>query len=1582
MIICKNTVGSSSTRGGLYNAQRGFASRRPRVTRLLPYEEANSVPLVSLADNTKIYRLRNEYVDFILREDLATGVRIDKFKYVGASKYFVNYSRKLWELAIRRQTVPLENKDVFVDKYYIRPDIEYFQTLSVTPVTRSNGTQSFTFEWKNIRYNYADPSKTCDVTVIASLGLRDTSIDLSVSVSANHAISERDNQVCISAVGMPSLGIKKYDTDSYHSKDFLSVPVQEGQTILNPIKYLTSPRFNEDSFQYNENAYKNFFINPDGFTKRASFLSPGIMSIPLLIYGNMSDMEGFLYYAMDPTGLHAKNFQYFSDSSVLHIRSFDLSDHAIDPWGMGGKDTSVGAISIPPQSTLFPAPPGGSDSYGSITNQIGWTVRIRPFISPTKWADQYGAKLYKKEVVPELEEFKVIPKSFYDRYLEDTLDLRDIEMPTMMVSQGFLSGTADPVLSGLSYFQNLYKDSTSPSREFIPKTYCLHYSANSSAADDSQTGIYSNYFGWEPWANHPLGTVTGYAPHVSPDFTGVNATYSGVISEQLLSGQNTLLYVLFPFTLSSGSTWVASYSGCDFAIKPLGIADNILTVEDYQHFAKNYGRTLAHPSGLSFQCCPSIKFAQDKQGDIAKTLAQIGANIYHDTLGLGTVGCFARSHNYLSGTKLVSISHPRANASYYFNSRLKDWLKTSKTNSNDNVNGNWILSTSERSTGSFNNVATSEFPTEAYLNDVGASLITQAYGVTASNYLSPSPIASIHWTGLPRSDVVLGTISTLTDNIAYIEKPNWNITNPIYATVYGDRAMLLDWIGAAPGNSLSGTDYFSAWKYIPSPGVDFFGNPNLVVSTFDDLGIQNKNWLASRLNTFPRLITAYQSPQFALINSAWSGATLSVEQTMDNSNWSGVKQYTKNIFRLLAYAPDHMYHGYNEHNLEEWTVANDASAYGPRALRLARTRNSANWNSGDDAVFHGARRKRDGTSVLMWFANWTNRSQGFTGDFDPAAYEFNKGYSVYSIGLSESDNGQITDLGIYSKNTQYPIRLSIAENEFKALVFEPISSTTTDTLSTLITDFTYVRYAYTQKKLLTTDIGISYEYSTPIESRFTPPSVGFLAPATQAMTNNLPQWMKLRQDTSSVGWKLVNSWGQNFETLLSNVQEFIPNKYVATSDLKQRSLLNYLEISNEEFIESTKQDNLLFNSSFTIKSPARHEMPAGWSKYNKSSKNVSLIDTKAFICPGTLRVINPGKFGQTVYLNNTTVKDITSSIYFLSDTYNVDISLLTQVEMIDGTSYSKQTKINTRSTEWRRLIHTVPVNGQVYRIQIIVFSDCSETVYFNAPKMELNSKVTKWTKSPNDYLQYAPVNTPLSSVAAIGNSGEKIKKTNIFPVGSEEEFLNIDVPTSVELLVLNNPGRLDPFTSNVYGRKVSFLNEIFDTQWTIEDKKIKIKSFTDTQFDVYRELDIKDLTYNEEGAYGIYEDTNLELEPLLCCIKGTKLFILCKETYNGVTKYVLKIVKALEPLQGMTYLESLADFEIDLPINRNQFFNEVSEAPTVLAFSEVDSTYMVITTNLGRQFYCKLSYDYYYYQDNAKKLYTIESYADNKIQTL
>jgi hypothetical protein len=1302
------------------------------------------------------------------------------------------------------------------------------------------------------------------------------------------------------------------------------------------------------------------------------------MTLPLLIFGNRQDKEGFLYYAKDPDCLHAKNFQFFSDGTALHLRTYDLSDHEVEPFGMGGKsDAGNQQITTSSETTT---PITESFNYGNIVNTIGWSIRIRPFTSPTIWTDWYGTKLYKNEVVPELEALGAIKTSFYNRYLSGKLELSDTEVPISNVIFGHTSGDISDAFSGSLYLQNLYKTSTSPQSQPKLLNHLQPLTLNAGAIPDSRTGILSNYLGWEPWAMRAIGVATGHGPFASPDFTGVNSSYSGVLPRMLASGQITNLYLIDSFVISSGSVWTKLYSGIGLASKSIYESSRTFTNSDYGTFASEHGMD-GSITGSMFNICYSSQEGFLKNNDIATKLASAGASVYHDTAGMWGKGCHASNHIYFdpNTSATIAYSHPGSSFSHYFNKLQSDWQIGFETGSIAGANSNY---TGLYQSG-FGAYISSEYPCDANLKFAGSSLLYPASSAISQLYFSPLSLSNPLYTGYPRTDALFGALYSFLWNSVSMEAKSWNKLHPMFSIVYGDRCILTDWTSSWINNYLNVSGYFGN---VPS-GINSLGYPNSVLDTHDHRTTQIKNWMVGHLNHYSRITSSFASPQYSGVNTGWlDNISTTISGVLDSSPWTGIRDYTKKICRLLSYAPDYMYHGTIEHPLESWTGTNNTTAFIPKALRVSKLHNAGDGISGDDTVIHGVRRHRNSESILIWFANWFSGTQTFSGTFDPEIYEFSQGYNTYDLDLNSNSHGTLTNLGLYSKNNPYQISLTIPENNISALIFDVIDNSSsglnTQQFVNLTTDFSYVRYAYGQKELSTAQLPIVYDYGSQHIESYNPPIEGYHAPATQAILNNLPQWMKMRQDVTSTGWQLVNSWGQNLEDVLSSVNDALPDKFLSSADIKVRSLLRYTDITDPELLNNRQFDNLLFNSSFSLRGLARHKMPAGWVDYDSDSSDVSTNNYKSFICPKTISIGNVGKFGQTVYLDNLSIENLTSSIYILADTHNIDITLITSIEKIDGTSVMKQSKLTSRSREWRRLVHTLDINEQVYRVQFIVISNCSAKVYFNAPKLEISSEATTWTRSPQDTLSYVDGAAPFSLISAIGNFGTNTEKTNIFTVATEEDFLSISIPTRIESEIINSYEDLEPFQNNIFGRKVSFLNEVFDTQWGILDNKIVLRSFSNTEFDVFKEYSLKDLSLNEELTYGVFSETDLSITPLILCVKDHNLFILCKEEYYGESLYTIKIVRAREPSGNLGYLESIVDFEIQIPININQFFNEVEEQPTTLAFSEIDPSVMVITTNLSRQFYCRLYYDYAYYLPESQRLYIIEEYPGSKIQVL
>ena len=305
-------------------------------------------------------------------------------------------------------------------------------------------------------------------------------------------------------------------------------------------------------------------------------------------------------------------------------------------------------------------------------------------------------------------------------------------------------------------------------------------------------------------------------------------------------------------------------------------------------------------------------------------------------------------------------------------------------------------------------------------------------------------------------------------------------------------------------------------------------------------------------------------------------------------------------------------------------------------------------------------------------------------------------------------------------------------------------------MSNISISYVQVRYAYTTRELSKSSIDIAYGYTSTSAETFVEQSVGTNAPATQGIMNNLPQWMEMRKNRSSNGWKLTNSWGQNLEHIVDITKSFIQEQFIATTDITQRSSLYSFNITDRELVEERVFNNLLFNSSFSIRGPVRIGMPSGWARYStQHRKTTYLIHDRSFIGSGSIVVEGSGIFGQSVAINNILIKDITGSCYFLSNGADAKVKLIVIAETIDGKLISSETMFKGSSTEWRRLESTLVANQKIFRIHFVVHASNCTSAYFNAPKLEVSDKATRWCKSGLDGLPYTSSFSNFSQVRAV-----------------------------------------------------------------------------------------------------------------------------------------------------------------------------------------------------------------------------------------
>ena len=154
---------------------------------------------------------------------------------------------------------------------------------------------------------------------------------------------------------------------------------------------------------------------------------------------------------------------------------------------------------------------------------------------------------------------------------------------------------------------------------------------------------------------------------------------------------------------------------------------------------------------------------------------------------------------------------------------------------------------------------------------------------------------------------------------------------------------------------------------------------------------------------------------------------------------------------------------------------------------------------------------------------------------------------------------------------------------------------------------------------------------------------------------------------------------------------------------------------------------------------------------------------------------------------------------------------------------------------------------------------------------------------------------------------------------------------------------------------------------------------------LWKELSvIKDLRFYEELSYGTRDDDRVSIVPVASAVRNDMLYVICRETAYGSTNYVVKIIQPRTPPNGETYLESIVDFNINLSFNKTFVADgsQVSEEVYSISFSDIDPTYMIVTSTNNISTYYKLYFDYYYFNDSKNRLYLVETYTDANISVI
>lgn len=1560
--------------------------------------------LVPILDKTRLtkWTLSNTLVTFNFIEDPNTGVKLDSWKHNEFNDLVYNSSSDLWSLGMITKYKYKENTGIEYNRFVIKPSKYNFVAPRVEP-TREGLVSSLTFTWRNVQFDKINTSKTCDVTVVASLSDIEESINLSVSVTANSTYSVSDLELGSSSilqyVGFPTILLKKGEEADNENTIFADSRFF-GYTISNPHKYLRTPRFRKESFQYTSSGERLIGVGDIGWplsqVNKYNYGCPGNLSIPALIFGDRQKKEGTLIYTLDQEGTNPKQFQWYAEDNGIFVKTAHVSDDCLDPNGVGGyyvKDAFTKA---------------------TLTNAPTWSLKILPFKSSTRWVDWKGFQKYREVTLQKNMDFGWMPDSFYNRYLAGEISKEAAEIPAVLNAAGFTTGDLNILTGYKDIYSNLYKECVNPNFSENPRLPLHLQSASLNAhpkiGTDPNTPA-NAWWSWEPWANQGTGIgKVGPDMYFMPDITGLHPTYQTSFAELNREGCLPYVYSIFPFAISSGSTWTQEYSGIDLVSKDEAGAEKLLTNVEYDDYARNQSTAQLFDFG-TFKACVAVDHNLDQERSIASALGSEGAGQYHDTVGVYGRGCVAKSHVYLSGEgaqkTLTTITHPRSPYSKYYNDKQYSWMEESiKAQTSGYLNN---FSNGGVSSGDFNFAHSSELPCELNLGITPIILTYEGgnpylrgffnyieraprtdvvtnipYAIGATQFVVDNQTNSEIETFLSTPVPGIGTVKDIYPEsdpfvTCTIDPPNWIQRCPAFNIAYSDRVVLNEWSASYISNY-----NHEFWFNLAATGTGEYGQLFYDVDT----GLsQREQFNCYVLNTWPytnSVSISHTDASFNYTAPTYANGNLSNEFHESESGftgvWSGYKDgLIQRVLRVQAYNPDYMYHGTFYQPLDDYQVDISNAGVGPRqtfTAKSANVRDPYTYFQGHEKITHFVRKHRNSDKYLFVAGNWTTGTAAFTGTFNPEAYGIDTSYQVKALEVNNSNHGTWSLVSNQAAESSYTIDLSLGEADFAVYSFEADSAVLGDFYSDLVTDYTPVRYKYGIRNLKTTDLGVAYTYNLKNLSTIAEKQVGYKASATQEILNNLPQWMEARQNVDSNAWKFTNSWGMSLQNTSDNLDKQIENLSLLTIKkypLHEVDYISLLETINNDF----PVRNLLFNSSFGIKDVARSGMPLGWTNYKENTDLV--IDKKqSTIVPCSLKSeLGTFKFGQDVLFENRQIDNLVGSFYVLSNASNVDISFTISVELINGTTKLFTYKHANRSSEWVRVSLPCTINDQVYRANFIISSKSSGLVRIAAPQLEQTS-LSGWTKSSIDSLPYYRSSIKFNSVYALPTSAGS-ENIPIFTLFSENDFIYSNIPTRVE----SSPSLLEDVEEVIeteYGKRVDQLKEVTSTEFVIYNNELVERAVSPSKFDLYGRYNIKDLRIFEDFQFGTRDNSLLTIKPIATALRDDILFVLCEETFNGVTKYIIKTINPKVPPAGQTYLESIIDFDLKLDVKKTYGLEQQYEStPKSISFVENNPNYLIVTYTNNVKYYFRMYFDYAFYNTSNSRLYFREKYTNSNL---
>jgi hypothetical protein len=549
---------------------------------------------------------------------------------------------------------------------------------------------------------------------------------------------------------------------------------------------------------------------------------------------------------------------------------------------------------------------------------------------------------------------------------------------------------------------------------------------------------------------------------------------------------------------------------------------------------------------------------------------------------------------------------------------------------------------------------------------------------------------------------------------------------------------------------------------------------------------------------------------------------------------------------------------------------------------------------------------------------------------------------------------------------------------------------TSYSITPVVSDGLEIIYSYSQKDPVVSYIDISYNYSDPSDTSYVDLVYGRKVSYTQQILNNFPQWMEMRKNYDSNGNLLVNSWGQNLEHVLDTYSFFIKEQFLSTANSYNDLHIGVSELLGKgRRVYEPKLDNILYNSSFSMQAPGRFKKPSGWGVKRDNiycieyDKNNSVFGNYGILLKGSIgksqlsqnRPVQAqsGPLTYTIYVKTPNDNGLATDELYEANEAGIILSILYADSSIEtfGIGFPKNTE-----GSWARASFTVNLSKETNSIDAHIVNRVAIDYVIDCPMLSFSDAATEWTASINDMpISSKTIFRSVSGVQVIFDSldSETVKKIEVIPVGSEEEFRYQNLPTRIEQAIINS--NTSNFYTSIYSRHVNAFEEVMPCQWTAVNGSIQEKSATTP--DIFSSRKPADIFLKHDGNLvldkSLIDSSSVSVKAV--CVVDDILYVVTEETYAGLTKYYLKFVKPHVISYTDIYMPSIGDIEIPIQLGTEFGPGALSETITRIGICKSLPNHIFIDTSLDRRFYYKLYYDYCYADYNSRRVYCRENYS-------